>query len=47
MKNNYNGVQEKYISTVSVLNKENLYKLLVILRDMYPAGYTYKLNFAI
>lgn len=34
--------QEKQISNASVLNKNNLYKLLVILRDMYPAGYLYQ-----
>ncbi|MFH1828771.1 MAG: hypothetical protein ABH824_05940 [Nanoarchaeota archaeon] len=34
--------QEKMISGASILNKNNLYKLLVILRDMYPAGYLYE-----
>ena len=34
--------QEKQISKASVLNKNNLYKLLVILRNMYPAGYLYE-----
>ncbi|MFH1210275.1 MAG: hypothetical protein V1663_05825 [archaeon] len=33
--------QEEQIAKASILNKKNLYKLLVILRDMYPAGYTY------
>lgn len=42
MKNNYDGRQEDQISKASVLNKKNLYKILVILRDMYPAGYMYK-----
>ena len=42
MKNNYGGKQEIQISEASVLNKKNLYRLLVILRDMYPAGYIYK-----
>jgi len=35
-------LQEKQISKASILNSKNLYKLLVILRDMYPAGYMYK-----
>lgn len=34
--------QEKYIAKVSVLNSKNLYRLLVVLRDMYPAGYMYE-----
>lgn len=42
MKNNYDGRQEKYIAKASILNKENLYKLLVVLRNMYPAGYKYE-----
>lgn len=42
MENNYDGRQEEYISKLSILNKKNLYKLLVILRDMYPAGYMYE-----
>ncbi len=35
-------LQEKQIAKASILNQKNLHKLLVILRDMYPAGYTYK-----
>jgi len=35
-------LQEKQISKASILNRKNLYKLLVILRDMYPAGYMYE-----
>ena len=35
-------LQEKQIAKASILNSKNLYKLLVILRDMYPAGYMYK-----
>ena len=42
MKNNYDGRQEKQISKASVLNKKNLYKILLILRGMYPAGYMYE-----
>ena len=34
--------QEKQIAKASILNHKNLHKLLVILRDMYPAGYMYK-----
>lgn len=33
---------EKQISKTSILNNKNLYKLLIILRDMYPAGYMYE-----
>ena len=35
-------LQEKQIAKASILNQKNLHKLLVILRDMYPAGYMYK-----
>jgi len=35
-------LQEEQISKASILNKKNLYNLLVILRNMYPAGHTYK-----
>ena len=34
--------QEKQIAKASILNQKNLHRLLVILRDMYPAGYMYK-----
>ena len=34
--------QEKYIAKVSVLSSKNLYRLLAVLRDMYPAGYMYE-----
>jgi len=42
MVDNYDGRQEKQIAKASILNNKNLYNLLVILRDMYPAGYMYE-----
>jgi hypothetical protein len=42
MVNNYDGRQENQIAKASILNNKNLYKLLIILRDMYPAGYMYE-----
>ncbi|MBI2666130.1 hypothetical protein HYX13_00810 [Candidatus Woesearchaeota archaeon] len=35
------GSQEKQISEASVINRKNLYKLLFILREVYPSGYLY------